>query len=84
MLRQIAKKALPCHSFEQTTQRFQSFNRTQYLRSSSTAATFAKAAAPASTPTIADVLVEMTFVDPKGARRKVKGMVGRCYIFILL
>jgi hypothetical protein len=78
MLRQIAKKVLSFQSFVQTTEGFQSLNQTQYLRSSSTAATFAKVAAPASTPTIADVLVEMTFVDPKGARRKVKGMVGKC------
>jgi hypothetical protein len=82
MLRKIAQKVLPSQSFMQTTQRFQSLNRIHHLRSSSTAATFAKVATPASTPTIADVLVEMTFVDPKGARRKVKGMVGKSFVYL--
>jgi hypothetical protein len=48
---------------------------------SSVAATFAKAASPASTPTIEDLLVEITLVDPNGARRKIKGMVGKCFTY---
>ena len=80
MLRQIARKVLPCQSFVKSAQRFESLNRS-YLRTSSTAATFAKAASPAATSTVLDVLVEMTFVDPKGARRKVKGIVGEYCIF---
>ena len=78
MLRHVTKKVLTSQSFVRSTahQQLQSLNTLQ-LRSSSTAATFAKVASPASTPTIADVLVELTFVDPKGARRKVKGRVGK-------
>lgn len=43
---------------------------------SSIAATFANAASPSVTPTIEDLLIEIVLVDPKGARRKIKGMVG--------
>jgi hypothetical protein len=57
------------------------------MSSETTAPTYAKAAT-SNTPTISDVLVELTFVDPKGARRKVKGMVGTYFFqitfFVLL
>jgi hypothetical protein len=77
MLRQLSKKVIRCQVFTQNTHRLQSVQSGWHqLRSSSTAATFAKEASPTLSPTIADVLVDMTFVDPKGARRKVKGMVG--------
>lgn len=35
------------------------------------------AAAPAQTPTVQDVLIDLTFIDPSGARRKVKGLIGK-------
>jgi len=34
------------------------------------------AAAAAATPSVKDVLINLTFVDPSGARRKVKGLIG--------
>ena len=79
MLRQIANKAFTCKSYVLNTQQRQALNRLHFRPQSSTAATFAKVASPALTPTIADVLVEITLVDPKGARRKVKGMVGKFF-----
>jgi hypothetical protein len=51
----------------------------RWMSSPSVAATFAKAATPAATPTIEDLLVEITVVDPQGARRKIKGMVGTSF-----
>jgi hypothetical protein len=89
MLRQITKKLIQNKAIQRTQQLQQqlSLNRLNnngnnncmmMIRSmSSISATYAKAATPSpTTPTIADVIVELTFVDPKGARRKVKGMVG--------
>jgi hypothetical protein len=35
---------------------------------------------PTTTSTIDDVLIDLTFVDPSGARRKVKGIVGKSNI----
>jgi hypothetical protein len=76
MFRQIAKKVIQSQSPVPNAQAMMRVvHRTM---SSSIAATFANSASPASTSTIADILVDMTFVDPKGARRKVKGMVGKC------
>lgn len=40
-----------------------------------TAARAWSAAAPA--PSVKDLLIDLTFVDPSGARRKVKGLVGK-------
>jgi hypothetical protein len=77
MLRHITKRIIPCQTFARRTERFQALHNPLQFRASSIAATFAKEASPASTPTIADILIEMTFVDPKGARRKVKGMAGK-------
>jgi hypothetical protein len=37
-------------------------------------------AAP-SAPSVKDLLIDLTFVDPSGARRKVKGLVGT-YAFV--
>ena len=41
---------------------------------------YAAAAAPAVVPTVHDLLIDLTFVDPSGARRAVKGMVGACIL----
>jgi len=30
----------------------------------------------ATTPSVKDILIDLTFVDPSGARRKAKGIVG--------
>ena len=32
--------------------------------------------APASVPSVKDLLINLTFVDPSGARRKAKGIIG--------
>jgi hypothetical protein len=29
-------------------------------------------------PSVKDVLIDLIFIDPSGARRKVKGMIGEC------
>ena len=34
------------------------------------------APAPASVPSVKDLLIKLTFVDPSGARRKVNGIIG--------
>ncbi len=31
-------------------------------------------------PSVKDLLIDLTFVDPSGARRKVKGLVGTCVL----
>ena len=31
----------------------------------------------AATPTVKDLLISLTFIDPSGARRKVNGLVGK-------
>ena len=33
--------------------------------------------APAAVPSVKDLLINLTFVDPSGARRKVKGLIGK-------
>ena len=39
--------------------------------------------APAVTaaPSVKDLLIDLTFVDPGGARRKVKGVIGELIVF---
>lgn len=32
----------------------------------------------ATTPSVKDLLIDLTFVDPSGARRKIKGVIGKC------
>ena len=36
---------------------------------------------PEGVPTVKDVLIDLTFVDPSGARRKVKGVIGKSFFF---
>lgn len=40
--------------------------------------TSAVAASSSAVPSVKDVTVHLTFVDPSGARRKVPGLVGKC------
>jgi hypothetical protein len=32
----------------------------------------------AAAPSVKDLIIQLTFVDPSGARRKVKGLIGTC------
>lgn len=41
------------------------------------------AASTEATPSVKDLLINLTFIDPSGARRKATGMVGK-YLFYLL
>jgi len=62
MFRFIAKKAVQQQRFAASR-----------VMMSSTAAPPAVAAA---TPSVKDLLIDLTFVDPSGARRKAKGIIG--------
>jgi hypothetical protein len=33
--------------------------------------------APAAVPSVRDLLIDLTLVDPSGARRKIKGVIGK-------
>jgi hypothetical protein len=49
------------------------------FRASTTTATRTFSAAPPAAvaqPSVKDLLIDLTFVDPSGARRKAKGMIG--------
>ena len=48
----------------------------QQQRFAAVARVMSSAAAPASTPSVKDILIDLTFVDPSGARRKAKGIIG--------
>lgn len=39
----------------------------------------APAASAVASPSVKDLLIDLTFVDPSGARRKAKGLIGECY-----
>jgi len=54
-----------------TVQQQRRFMASRVMSSSSTAA----AAAPV--PSVKDLLIDLTFVDPSGARRKAKGIIGK-------
>jgi hypothetical protein len=38
----------------------------------------------AAAPSVKDILIDLTFVDPSGARRKAKGMIGTCIIYLVV
>lgn len=73
------------------------FDRKQLLSQYNMLRTFAKkvlttkpigrslSAAPAATaaPSVKDLLIDLTFVDPGGARRKVKGVIGKFSVFTM-
>jgi hypothetical protein len=48
----------------------------QLFRAQGITRTFSSAPAATAQPSIKDLLIDLTFVDPSGARRKAKGMIG--------
>lgn len=64
--RSVAKKALANRAIGRASARMM-------LLSSS-------AAAETAAPSVKDLLIDLTFVDPSGARRKVKGLIGTLYV----
>lgn len=52
-------------------------SRAAFLSTTASSAVASKPSAPA--PSVKDVIVDLTFIDPSGARRKVPGLVGELY-----
>jgi hypothetical protein len=58
-------------------------SHTLLRRLSRTTATTAIRSFSAAAPSVKDLLVNLTVVDPSGARKKITGLIGRSLLFVL-
>jgi hypothetical protein len=80
MFRFVAKKAFQQQklipNFLATTVRFEASPRLFSAAPATPTTLAASATDKTSIPSVKDVLIDLIFIDPSGARRKVKGMIG--------